>query len=365
MKVIFFVIVFTLFTEPVRAALTCEPVTSPLNYSVPLSATVSLGVDSPNGTVLYKGIISQSNAPTYRCTAGEEWLDEQFLNLLAAPFPLSSWKGSPFSGSVYETNISGVGVAIWSELVPASAATADKPVLVWSGRRISQTNIPVRLSLGYSLIKTGIIQPGVVSGSSLPRFGISLKITPSSPGFPWQAISYNFSGGINIVSNTCQTPDVNVDMGKWDAKDFGNIGKVTKWVKSDIVLYNCPTFSGYYSTNSVRSYTNGTADPLPARDLNSLSISFKPLSGIVDAANGIIALNAGTESAQGIGIQLGKGNYSGVVNTINLNEAFSFTPPVDGSSSFNIPLAARYIQTEKELKPGKADAKVVFTINYY
>lgn len=354
--------VFSAFSA--SAEFTCATVTDPLNYTVPLSGTVSVGVDSPNGTVIYKGIINQSILPRYRCDSGDKWLDEQFLKILSTPSALSSWNGNPFPGAVYKTNVSGIGIALWSQLIPGSAATTTNPVLVWSGTRTNQTYIPVNLVLGYSLIKIGNISPGSVSGASLPTFGISLQITPSVVGFPWQASTYNFSGAINVVANTCETPDVNVDMGKWDVSDFGSKGKTTKWTKSNITLKNCPTFSGYFSTNAVSSYTNGSVN-IPSRDANTLSVSITPTTQLIDATNGIMAISSGTSSASGIGIQLGWGDSTAIPTVFNFNQNYRFSPPINGTTSFDIPLSARYIQTGSVVTPGSADGKVTFTINYY
>lgn len=360
-----FILLLTMFSAfSASAEFTCTPTTDPLNYTVPLSGTISVGEDSPNGTVIFKGLINQSTVPRYRCDSGTQWLDQQFLKILSTSTALSSWNGTPFPGAVYNTNVPGIGIALWSQLVPGSAATTANPILVWSGTRIDQTNIPVNLVLGYSLIKVGNISPGSVSGASLPTFGISLQVTPNVVGFPWQASTYNFSGAINVVSNTCQTPDVNVNMGKWDVSDFGSIGKATQWIKSNITLKNCPTFSGYFSTNAVNSYTDGSVS-IPSRDVNTLSVSIAPVTRLIDATNGIMAITSGTSSASGIGIQLGWGDSTSTPTIFNFNQNYKFTPPTNGTTSFDIPLSSRYIQTESVITPGRADGKATFTINYY
>ncbi|MFN3071821.1 fimbrial protein [Serratia sp. J2] len=329
MKNIIILMLTILFSFSAKADFTCAYDNNAVVFTVPLSGTVSVGVDSPNGTVLYNGMVTQSTTPTYRCDAGPQWLDQQFLNILSAPSPLSTWSGSPFPGAVYTTNIPGVGIAIWSQLVPASAATTTSKVLVWSGTRQNLTNIPVRLTLGYSLIKIGNISPGAITGMSLPTFGISLQVTPNVVGFPWQAITYNFSGALNIVANTCETPDVNVNLGAWDIAKLGAIGKTTQWVKSNITLKNCPTFSGYYSTNTVNNYTDGTVN-IPGRDANALSVSLTPATQLIDATNGVMAINAGTTAASGIGIQLGWGDYTAAPTLFNFNQDYNYTPPTSG-----------------------------------
>lgn len=366
MNRLFIAFFIALLSLSARADFTCSIITDSLKYTIPLSGTVSMGIDSPNGTVIYKGLINQSSSPRYACSTGTQWLDQQFLKILSTPTSLSTWSGSPFPGAIYNTNVPGVGIALWSQLNPVNAATMANPALVWSGTRINQINIPVTLTLGYSLIKIGNISPGTVSGVSLPTFGIYLNITPApnSAQFPWQATTYNFSGGINVVANTCETPDVNVDMGKWDVSEFGSLGKATKWIKSNITLKNCTTFSGYYSSNAVNNFTNGSVST-PNRDANTISVSLAPVTQLIDATNGIMAINSGPSTASGIGIQLGWGDFNTTPTIINFNQNKSINPPTNGVASFDIPLSARYIQTTSVVTPGRADGKVTFTINYH
>lgn len=69
-------------------------------------------------------------------------------------------------------------------------------------------------------------------------------------------------------------------------------------------------------------------------------------------------------SAGGIGIQLA---YSGASSlrmvqfSREINLALSAATP----ASFTTPFLARYIQTEPQVTPGRADATLTFNINYY
>ncbi|XQN40152.1 type 1 fimbrial protein, partial [Serratia fonticola] len=63
--------------------------------------------------------------------------------------------------------------------------------------------------------------------------------------------------------------------------------------------------------------------------------------------------------------QLGWGESAQAPTLFNFSAEQSVTLPKDGSSTIRIPLAARYIKTSAVLTPGKANGKVVFTINYY
>ncbi|WP_419236366.1 fimbrial protein [Serratia fonticola] len=91
-----------------------------------------------------------------------------------------------------------------------------------------------------------------------------------------------------------------------------------------------------------------------------------PTTSVIDAANGIMAIDSSVSgAAAGVGIQIGWGNSSQTPTLFNFAGEQTLTLPKDGSPTIRVPLAARYIQTATSVSPGKANGKVVFTINYY
>jgi type 1 fimbria pilin len=104
-----------------------------------------------------------------------------------------------------------------------------------------------------------------------------------------------------------------------------------------------------------------------------MTVSLTPTTSIIDAANGVIAVNnAGSsgQAATGVGLQLGytPANYTASATsptTIWTSGAmWNISPPSSGLGNFKIPLAARYYQTSNTVTAGPANAKVTFNIDY-
>lgn len=99
---------------------------------------------------------------------------------------------------------------------------------------------------------------------------------------------------------------------------------------------------------------------------NSIGVRLTPATNVIDAANGIMAIDSSVSgAASGVGIQIASGSSSQTPTPFNFAAEQRVTLPKDGSSTIRVPLVARYIQTESNIMPGKANGKVVFLINYY
>lgn len=324
---------------------------SPLYVNAPLvSSHLTVGPDVPVGTVLY----TQNFNPAFRtiwvgCTEPQSYVGT-YINHETLPHPLSSWSGN--FGKVYETGLPGVGVFIDNydldfELPMITGGTGVLDHHGWSAN-------------GYKyrirLIKIGEVQPGVITGADLPCW--INKIGPIAE--PFISMRLCFTGAINVVSQTCTTPDVFVSMGKYDmGRYFRGKGSVTEWQDASIRLLNCPKFYGsaetYYSRNGDSGTTSTTG--------NSLTLSLTPNTAVIDDANGIMSVKEGSGSAGGVGIQLEYGASS--PQSVRFSRAIKIPLPVTTPSAFTIPLRARYIQTGPTVTPGAADATVTFNINYF
>ncbi|MFT8211199.1 MAG: fimbrial protein [Symbiopectobacterium sp.] len=97
---------------------------------------------------------------------------------------------------------------------------------------------------------------------------------------------------------------------------------------------------------------------------NSIGVRLTPTTAVKDAANGIMAIDSSVPGAAS-GIQIGWGLNSQTPTPFNFSAEQAMTLPKDGSPTIRVPLSARYIQTGTAATAGKADGKVVFTINYY
>lgn len=354
-----------MYANSVSAAMTCSYGSgfATINASVALQAqNITVGADLPNGTELYKQKFEPSSLPTIICTASRTAY-KVFNNLAytTTPLPLSDWNGSPYAGRVYKTGVSGIGVAatVTGVALPYRftyrSATANSAASFVSHYR----------DVHIIFIKTGPVSAGAIRGSDLP----SVKIDFTTEGSDNDAAiniglsSLSFSGVINIVAQTCQTPDVNVPMGAFDInKTFKGVGTATKWQDASIRFTNCPRFYGVKGTGSYSD--NGTASSTMPQ--NQISLTLTPNTSIIDGAKGIMGLKSGAGAASGAGIQLAYGQVSDTSPTM-VNFASPSTYPLANNDSTTkvLPLVAKYIQTEDLVKPGRADATATFIINYY
>lgn len=352
--------VITCLAYPVSGfAIQCKIATPLKDDVMTISANITVGPDMPVGTIVYKAQYVANGYSYINCDATtynvENWLD--YLSIPGADTGLS------FSGigKVYATNLPGLGVVVTGT---GNGDTTPRRETAWTSNTTGWGH-----AYYLQIVKTGDVSPGVLNGSSLPSVKSYAKAQAGYTGLPFDIIHLRFAGAINVISKTCKTPDVDVNLGKYEVtKYFKGKGSTTPWIDSSITLSDCPAFKGYYG-NSNRSITisgSGTT-PSGTPDANALSVSLKPVQQIIDATNGIMGVSSanGGNAALGVGIQIGWGSASGAPTLFNFNQSKNYAPPSDGRSSFQIPLAARYIQTDSAVSPGRADGKAVFVINYY
>lgn len=357
------------------AEINCKTSTMyPYEHStVPLAGAFYVGSDVPVGSTLYRTTIQASTQSGIYCDAA--FTVPRFYSITTEPLGSSfSFSGNPFDGEVYPTNISGIGVAFTANgtTTITKKSAMHRPSMPFSFGTAG--NYGVRPTISISLIKTGPVAVGAeVTGNFLPTFIQYAGAQAGYTGLPITTYTLDFSGSIKIMTQTCKTPDVDVSMGSYELRQyFHGVGSVTPWKDSSILLENCPAFTGYYSgSNSQQSVIAGSGSSPAGGTLTSnlLEVSLQALNGYLDSTNGVIKLDSSSGSANGIGIQLG---YSPDINSSPTSptsiwkngDAWKITPPSDGRKSFRIPLAARYYQTDKVVTPGKADGKVIFTINY-
>ncbi len=372
----------------VWAAITCKPFSAaiPRTDTVQLApATISTGADMPDGTIIYQGkwLGGGSGESQISCTSNlgaADVLTYNYATLLnSTPRPLSNWSGSPFGGAVFETNVPGIGVAISrgttlgviKQGLPEYSFINQTDALPVGGFAYAVT-FPTRY---ISLIKIGELTPGsyTLKAADLP----SIKLFFDNPsnginviGFPITTNIIQFQGQLTITTKTCVTPDVNVDMGSHEMRtSFTGEGSVTSWRDASIVLANCPTFFGYYSNNNnitLFDYDTGGGSVIPNSTNNNVGVRLTPSTSVIDSAAGIMSIDRSVpNAASGVGIQLGWGSHSGSPALFDFATEKLFQLPKDGRSEIRIPLAARYIQTDTMMAPGRAVGKAVFLINYY
>ncbi|MEB5742664.1 hypothetical protein MXF09_23510 [Klebsiella aerogenes] len=335
-----------------------------------LSGSFYAGNDLPVGSVIYMSVLQASKAAGISCDAPFS-VDAQMQVVnepSGSPFTQS---GIPWSGQIYPTNVPGIGVALH---VNGMTFTKGSPLNLPSYYKRTDAGGDVGIfwdGFFVALIKTGNVASGsVVNGNSIPDV---IKVAVPAPGYtglPVTTRTFHFSGNISFITQTCQTPDVFVDMGPYTSDDFPKVGSKSALKDVSIQLKNCPTFTGYHDRSNLQSLidtgspSGGTLAP------NILEVFLAPTTDVANASDlTTFKLDGAGNSdvASGIGYQIG---YSTNLNATDIDEVwhqgqvpFTVIPPVDGTTNFRIPVWVRY-NRYGDLKSGRADGKIIFTINY-
>lgn len=143
------------------------------------------------------------------------------------------------------------------------------------------------------------------------------------------------SGTVQTVACSVTNTNITVPMGKAKNTDFSGAGSTSGDADFKINL-NCDA-----ATNVNLTISPGS-------------------SGAANAANGVLKLdNAGNaDTASGVGVQV---LYNNAPLALGSRKVIA-TTATDGA--YDIPLKARYIQTDASVMPGKADANATFTMTY-
>ncbi len=320
--------------------------------------SISPGVDLSAATLLLGLSFSTGQLTTnnYKChtTSG----DHNDYELYVFVEPLSSYGssyninfGTKIAYSVVAMNAPAFGVGFVHALdsPPGMAVTTIHIVGFDEAGSAGAGNTGGGTSY-ITLANGSLLQPGALSGSDLPTFGI-YGIIYKYDGTPFDGKkilmgSLSFRGSLNIIPFTCQTPDVAVPMGKYKTTDFTGVGSTSQWVDFNIELDNCPgNYPAYFQAK------------------NQMSLLINPVYG--NPTPDSFSLKSGTGSATGIDMQVRKQNDTSL---ITMGTGFDPMGPVTGNTGitrFRIPLQARYIQSGGQVTPGLAESALTFTINYY
>lgn len=346
----------------------------PVIATIPLvTANISVGADVAVNTVIHRQYIGGADnyAPFMDCNVeapSNDFTVNEYLTLQNVPQLVPNWTGQ-YAGYLYQTSLPGVGVAF----INKDGEGVDQPFgqsqfRKWTFQAGRYNTIPLRNKFTLVFIKTGTVTGGVINGASLPTVVMNTTSPTPVTGLPSESYRQNFSGLINVVVNSCQTPDVSVQMGSYGLGSYFN-GKTTStpWVPFSVNLLNCPAFYGTYTSDtSSPSWFYGGGTLPGALTASSLQMKLTPIFGAVDSGQGIIKLDGSAGSAQGVGIQLASGAAGNPNPTLqNLALPIVQYPSSTGITNQAFPLQARYVATGGTVTPGPANSKVTFTINYY
>lgn len=363
------------------AALNCKAATgsyAPVDETVNLGgATITVLEDVPVGTIVYQARYGASRFTGLTCSGPYNELKQLkvpfSINYETTPLPLSSWS-HPSGGRVYQTGVPGLSMAVGFLDKNPAPVTHNAPYNFSDASEgaVAYTRVS-KQSFYLTIIKTGPVAPGVINGADLASINITVHQVPGVSGLPIKVNWLRFSGQLKITAPTCKTPDVKVNLGTYSIpQTFKGKGSTTGWVTAPI-LFECPAigFSGYYpGDNTSLIIQGGGTLPAGVPTNNQLFLALKPVNAVIDAANGIMAVDQGEDAATGVGIQIGavdmgpdsSGNLSGTwFNDFNKKAVWKMR--LEKYPAYWM-IRARYIQTADKVTPGPANGKAVFTIEY-
>ncbi|PKH26354.1 hypothetical protein CIG19_00690 [Enterobacterales bacterium CwR94] len=345
-----------------HATVTCtlNPASPAINTTVALQGgNITAGEDVPNGTILFRQYFKPSRSPSVQChSTVVPWSFKSNARYIANPKPLSLWNTGSWAGKVYETGIPGLGVAVWysGNAVPFDRASGSF--------NAPNASYGTDVQFDMSFIKIGPISPGTIRGQDLPT--VAFEFTPQI-GTAIRTSTVSFSGTLNVVARTCTTPNPVVALGSWNADlQFKGAGSTSDWRNASINLTNCPRFYGKMDSGQNNYGSDSPTDPggVGTPQANTLALILRPNTTIIDSAKSIIALQNSPDKATGVGIQIAYNtNASPELAVFNAEKKYIMVN--NANTSVSIPLFARYYQTEAKVKPGVANATMMYTINYY
>ncbi|MDR5762197.1 fimbrial protein [Caballeronia sp. LZ035] len=330
----------------------------PSAYTLNFPAMVAVARDLPNGSPLTGWAGSPYTTNYWTCNQSGDWYtgtDFEAAGIIPSTPTSYSRSYNGVSFPVYATNVPGVGMALGG-------------VIYNNGRVLGPFGFP---QLGYqwnkngtavnngghligSLVKIGNVTPGTVNGQLAQAFSWESAVKTQPPGnLDLSAGVINFGmTPVVITVLTCQTPDVDVDMGTQTPADFPGVGAPSSKSRSfNLTFINCPA---------------GVADSTDPASLSGLihNVQYRidPISPdrLVSGYSNVVALDNGPSQASGVGIQLydSTGAIFPLATYLPLN-GFDGTK----ANSYSLSMRANYFRTGA-ISPGTANATLLMTVLY-
>lgn len=286
------------------------------------------------GTVLKKvSFPITANNSIYNC----DRRGGQIIAQLSQSYPKSN-----IGDSIYNTNIPGIGIRLYREAENASNFSGYYPYQIQLN-----TNTSYRLASGYFSVE--IIKTDTQTGSGALMPGrYSSYHSNSHPGSPFLT-STVYGNTITIASSSCAIQGA--------SNQTITLPTVTK-----------AAFTGIGSTQGNQAFNfnilcNGGNNNTGFQEKNSISLKF---GFTQDTSNANVIINSAPDStkARGVGVQIVsdyQNNSQAIANGGNIQLG---TVSSNEVAQYNVPLRARYYQTENTVTAGQVRAIATITIDY-
>ncbi|HCG3359434.1 fimbrial protein [Acinetobacter baumannii] len=287
----------------------------------------------PVGKVLVKSLfeIRPNDGTTYTCSRSD---------MMVARL-LQNYAISPLGNNIYSTNIPGIGIRLYREAFNATNFSGYYPYTA----PVPGTNI--RLGEGYFVIEIVKTAENTGSGTLVPgQYSTYYAGNRSDRPFLTSTV---YGNAITIASSSCE----------WR----GNINKAVT-----LPTVTKSGFTGVGSTQGEQSFDlnilcNGGENPTGYEEKNLISLSFDYQT---EGTNTQVLRNLepNATKANGVGVQL-LWNYNNQNRVIGLGDKLELgTVKSNQTIEYNVPLTARYYQTNANVTAGKVRAMATVTIEY-
>lgn len=293
-----------------------------VSSTVALPASLTIARDLPTGSILYDTGWVGSSSAYVSCDPLETWSYGY-----AAPMIPTAGAG------VYETGVQGIGVRTgWSNTLSVQPADITQSMIqTWP--RVQQTlpnikgvYLPPAL-YRVQLIKTGDILPGIIAFQNPIATAVYGGVVATSANFT--------STQVNIATAGCRVTNSNftVSLPKASTQGFGGVG----------------------------STQGATAFNIPLVCDAGISVAYE-LDGPADASNapGVLANQAGSGMATGVGVQVLQGNAPVTLGVVSS----PYIRTTRDKEAVSIPMTARYYKTGPVVISGSVNAIATLNMNY-
>lgn len=317
---------------------------STLLATTSIAGSITVGRDVPVGAEIYRATFNTNRLARVVCEPGTYTRTRRFLS---TPYPLSGYVHPTWGNRVYRTPIPGIGAVIWTSGVPLPTSVTETATVT--------TILTVATGYDVSLIKIGDVGAGSIRGVDLPVFEY-VQMGDNSIRMQYAS----FVGSLNIVSRTCVTPDVPVNLGTHQMSALAGTGTTTTRVNVPIRLNSCPGFFDAFRNN----LTNDDGLSVRSRTANQIRFRVNPVTSVVNAQQGVMALQPDgvNQTATGIGIQMLDTSGAPLVYGSNRPSGLALTTTDNGNYTIN--LGARYYQTTNTPTSGQANGAATVTLIY-
>ena len=246
----------------------------------------------------------------------------------------------------------------------------------------SVTGRNFNMGMYMALVKTA---PGPISGNvNISSFHNTKYFISATPGYAFTGDGadsdgltlgvFNFTGNVIIQTPSCEMENQRVDIGDHTINsDMKNVGDVTSWIDSSVIMKNCTNFSGFYSSESNGQTMSGSGTASGGvLQKNLFSVSLSPISTVTNDGKIALTDNEGNDmnAAKGYALQLGytpdnlSASATQPTKIWKPGDNWNLGVPLNSSGTIKIPLAARLIKTSSNVMPRPANAKVVVNVSY-